>query len=619
MATGTLTNRILDPSGTAVPNVVVNARLMPGSSGFTPTPFYEITQLKSTTSDSNGDWTLTLEINTDISPGDSYYEIEELIPGANGVPVIHAVQVASGSRTLMASLVSTPPTTAAPSYITQSSGDARYAPLGGGGAATIGVNIQPVGTATVTGTATTVASSGHAHPLSPAVVGWGLSLTAGVLSVNSNSMTTTVTIPTVGATPTVITTQTVTGTATQYAPSNHGHVLGAVTAGNDIAISAGTINVTPRVPLVGAIPIVVATNTITGTSTAYAPANHGHVLGAVVAGNDIAITDGTINVTPRVPIVGSFIQAVGTNTQTGTSTAYARDNHAHILSPAVVGAGLTYTAGVVSVTVPFVATGEIQPVGTNTATGTATTAAPSNHVHPLNPSIAGTGLTLLAGVLAANVRAPVVTYLTSTITATYAVTTGTRGLLVEMWGGGGGGGGCAGSATQAGGGSGGASGSYARKFYTSTTATYLYCLGAGGAGATAGANNGTAAGPSTWANAAIIAPGGGGGFAGTLGTVAFNGPRGGSPGAISTGGDVNATGTNGGPAYVNSATDSRGGPGGPSQLGGGADYTSANADGLAATSPASGGSGGRVASVNTNRAGGNGATGLIIVTEIYGN
>lgn len=179
MATGVITNRLLDPSGTALSGVTVNARLKPTPSGFRSGTFYEVSQLETTTTDASGDWSLTLEINTDILPGDSYWEVEELIPATAGVSRVWSVQVAAGSNTLYASLVSTPPNVSVPSYITQSTADARYFPYG---SLQIGTP-QPVGTATVTGTATTVSASNHRHALGSEVYG------AGITSVSTTTVT----------------------------------------------------------------------------------------------------------------------------------------------------------------------------------------------------------------------------------------------------------------------------------------------------------------------------------------------------------------------------------------------------------------------------------------------
>lgn len=671
MATGTITNRISDPSGTAVPNVTVNARLMPGM-GFRTGTFYEVSQLETTTTDSNGDWSLTLEINTDITPGDSYYEIEEQIPLVSGAPAVWSVQVAAGTHTLYASLVSTPPSVSVPSYLTQSVADARYLSLNGnflgggitavgtgtvtgtatvaaradhahplspavvgsgltltagvlsasGGSATIGNDITLVGTNTVTGTATTAASSTHQHALSPTVVGWGLSLTAGVLSVNSNSMTTTVTIPTVGALPTAVGTNTVTGTSTQYAPANHGHQLSPAVVGSGLALSAGVLSVTTVVPVVGASPTAVGTNTVTGTATTFAPANHGHQLDPAVVGNDLALSAGVLSVSPRVPVVGGLVQPVGTATITGTATTYAASNHAHPLSPAVVGSGLTLTAGVLSASGGAVPVGgdEIRAVSTGTSTGTTTTFARTNHQHTLDPTVISTGLLLSAGVVTANIRALNYVTCTATTTQVYTVPTGVKALLVQVVGAGGGGGGTAGSATLSGAAAGGGSGSYGIIYITSTATAYSYNCGIKGPGGTAGQNDGTAGTSSVFGHGspAVTAPGGAGGVGSGVGSVVSYAP-GGAGGAVATNGTVNESGQSGQWGWTIGATQATGGPGAASVLGGGGSRTDGNVAGNDAPSHGAGGSGSSVRQVNTARAGGNGGNGLIIIQELYGS
>ncbi len=716
MATGTITNTLTDPSGTAVANATIYARLKPGP-GFRVGTYTEIAQLESTTSDGSGFWTMTLEINTDITPGDSYYEIEELIPGSQEGSRVWSIEVASGSHSLYASLVSIPPVNSPPvAYLTQSVADARYvtgssvqlandsiqpvgtatqtgtatvaaradhvhplspAVVGSGLSLTAGVlsataqsavggPIQPVGTATITGTATTASPSNHQHPLSPAVAGTGLSLTAGVLSVTTlvpvsgeeitavgtNTATGTTTTfartnhghalnpsvvgtglslnagvingPLAGSLIQAVGTNTQTGTSTGFARENHVHILSPAIVGNDLSLAAGVLSVNPRVPVVGSLPTVITTQTVTGTATQYAPANHGHVLGAVVAGNDITVTDGTINVSPRVPVSQGLIQAVGTATITGTATTYAVGNHQHPLSPAIVGAGLALTAGVLSVTGGTVAYGDgasdITAVSTATSTGTTTTVARANHVHTLNPAVAGTGLTLTAGVLAANVRAMNYVTCTATTTQVYTVPSGVKALLVEVVAGGGGGGGSTGATSQGGAGGGGASGGFARKFITATATAYTYIVGAKGLGGSAGANDGVAGTNSTFGAGAslITAKGGGGGLQGAS-AATLNAARGGNHGGISTGGDINANGAPGGNGIASGVLIALGGQGGNSVYGGGAWTASGNNDAEAGTAPGAGGGGGSTLNSGTSRAGGNGVDGLITIQEFYGS
>lgn len=201
---------------------------------------------------------------------------------------------------------------------------------------------------------------------------------------------------------------------------------------------------------------------------------------------------------------------------------------------------------------------------------------------------------------------------------TYTTPAGCTLLSVRMVGAGGGGAGVAGHASQAAHGGPGGSGAYVEALITSPDATYAYSVSAGGAGGTAGANNGSAgAGDTTFGTALLAAPAGGGGFTMAVGTTveASNGGEGGTAGS---GGYLNLGGQPGPFCLRLSATSTFGAPGAHSPLGIGGNRAGGNEAGNAGTGYGSGGSGGCVRSVNTARAGGAGAPGLIIVTEFYG-
>lgn len=208
---------------------------------------------------------------------------------------------------------------------------------------------------------------------------------------------------------------------------------------------------------------------------------------------------------------------------------------------------------------------------------------------------------------------------------TYTTPAGCIGILVEGVAGGGSGGGAPGSATQAAGAGGGAAGGYFAKLIASPAATYAYTVGAGGAAPTAGANDGLIGNDTTFSagGSLLTAKAGGGGNTGALGTtaLAFSITRGGFGGAISTdaagGAHVLAGGTDGLIGVRTSATAAIGGAGGSGPWGGGGNAKTGDGAGNAATGPGSGGSGAAVMSVNTARAGGAGADGIIIVTEYY--
>lgn len=206
----------------------------------------------------------------------------------------------------------------------------------------------------------------------------------------------------------------------------------------------------------------------------------------------------------------------------------------------------------------------------------------------------------------------------TTLTSGTSVTTGpsTNSIRARLVGGGGQGGGNA--ATIGCVGSGGGSGSYAEYTAAVTPNTaYSYTIGAGGSTGGTGAN-GQAGGNTTLVVGAttVTANGGGGGVEGTSIAVPV---LGGTAGAISTNGSMNAAGTPGEPCITTgTAADNRSGAGASSQFGGGAasllEATNATGNSAAALSYGSGG-GGSATSAATARAGGAGAGGCIVIDE----
>lgn len=197
-----------------------------------------------------------------------------------------------------------------------------------------------------------------------------------------------------------------------------------------------------------------------------------------------------------------------------------------------------------------------------------------------------------------------------------------RACKVEVVGGGGGGGGAptsaAGTSSLGGGGGGG---EYAFATFSAATAgsSKTVTIGAGGSGGAAGVNNGTAGGTTSFGSL-ITAVGGGGGASSAAATAISNaGGAGGTGGTGSTLAVPGATGqraiVSGGDVVINL------GQGGQSRFGnGGVPGTSAlSTVGVSGTGYGAGGSGAlnRTASGSTPRAGGNGTSGVVIVTEYY--
>lgn len=199
---------------------------------------------------------------------------------------------------------------------------------------------------------------------------------------------------------------------------------------------------------------------------------------------------------------------------------------------------------------------------------------------------------------------PVVrTYLNAGSPATWSKPAGLKYVVVEVQAGGGGGGGSGTTGTRAGAAGGG--GGYSKKTIAVATlgATETVTTGAGGTGGTAGANNGSTGGSSSFGAHATATGGEGGGHSGT-------GIGGG--GGTGSSGDINIAGGSG--SHGNMA-DETSGPGGSSHLGGGAKGVRTDVNGNTGGLYGGGGSGGSKSTAN--KAGGDGAAGIVIVTEYY--
>lgn len=210
-------------------------------------------------------------------------------------------------------------------------------------------------------------------------------------------------------------------------------------------------------------------------------------------------------------------------------------------------------------------------------------------------------------------------YLSSTVlTSGTSFTTGgsTNKIFVRLQAGGGGGGGVGTAVTAGGGGGGGAAGGYAEKTFTVTPNTaYTYAIGAAGAAGAAGANNGGAGGDTTFAVGAttVTTKGGNGGIGGTAATTLTL--LGGAAPAISTNGDVNASGQPGAPGEAIIAATVSSGSGGSCVLGAGGNARNTQGAGGVGVGYGAGGSGGCLVSGGADVAGGAGLAGMIVVDE----
>lgn len=220
-----------------------------------------------------------------------------------------------------------------------------------------------------------------------------------------------------------------------------------------------------------------------------------------------------------------------------------------------------------------------------------------------------------------------VRYLTSG--TTYAPTSGTTKIVIQMVGGGGGGGGSAGVNSGSGGAAGGGAGAYVTKYITgiSSATTYTVALGAAGtAGAAASSGTGGTGGSTTFttdasatpASTTITAAGGVGG-AGSAGvtTAAATAPVLGGTGGTGTNGDINGAGESGFYGLHLLAAISVSGAGGSTIWGQGGKSVVGTTSGSAGNNGAGygAGGGGAASGGNTNVAGGTGSAGVIVIFE----
>lgn len=204
------------------------------------------------------------------------------------------------------------------------------------------------------------------------------------------------------------------------------------------------------------------------------------------------------------------------------------------------------------------------------------------------------------------------TWTKSTREATLGVTI--KRVIVQVFGAGGGGGGGQSSGTYPNGANGGGAGGYSMKLIDATSLTSsTVTVGTGGSGGGASAN-GTAGGNSSWSDGTntLTANGGTGGLAGQNNIS--------NDGGTASGGDINAQGGGGENGFSALGHGGTGGtitpaPGGP---GVGDYFGTSNLAPRDATGYGHGGAGGAGSGGGGTRTGGDGADGIVIVTEIAG-
>jgi hypothetical protein len=215
----------------------------------------------------------------------------------------------------------------------------------------------------------------------------------------------------------------------------------------------------------------------------------------------------------------------------------------------------------------------------------------------------------LASFIFQSTPSPIPIIRTYTTNSIWTKPPGLKYIIVEVVGGGGGGGGC----YNYGGGA-GAAGGYAKKIISAQTlsATEVVTVGAGGTGGPPQSPGGT--GGTTSFGLHCSATGGEGGKAQTTTVNTTDG----SVGGIGINGDINIDGSGSGGAVTSGQTLYTGAS---SHFGGGARTTRSevSSNGFNSQNYGSGGSGGNGNTANggPNKSGGNGSSGILIITEHY--
>lgn len=208
-----------------------------------------------------------------------------------------------------------------------------------------------------------------------------------------------------------------------------------------------------------------------------------------------------------------------------------------------------------------------------------------------------------------------VTTITNTGVSLYTVPSGVRWINVKCVGGGAGGGGVDGATSQSAAAGGGGSGGYAEtNILGSLAASYIVTIGTNGLGGAAGNNNGSVGGSTLFTN--ILTAGGGLGGIGDASAAGVGYALGGAGAAQTASGNIYSGGSPGGNGICISSALAASGAGASCGHWGGGGAPQEAAVGANATGHGAGGSGAAVIT-NTDRAGGNGSPGIIVITEFY--
>lgn len=202
-------------------------------------------------------------------------------------------------------------------------------------------------------------------------------------------------------------------------------------------------------------------------------------------------------------------------------------------------------------------------------------------------------------------------------TTSYTPTPGTRDIIIELWGGGGSGGGAVatGAATVSVGGGGGSGGYLKKRIANIGAGPFTVAIGGGGTGASGLAGN--AGGVTTFNDGTTTYTANGGGAGAVSAAVGVvTAADGGIRAGVSTNGDINGYGVKGQFGLVCTTTTGFGGWGASTSLGGGASGAQATGAGSSGGTNTGSGGGGAMGNNAAAQTGGNGAAGLMVITEL---
>jgi len=408
------------------------------------------------------------------------------------------------------------------------------------------------------------------------------------------------------------------------------------TVGNTVSSITGTANQIAASSPTGPVTLSIASNPVLpGTAGVTLPigntAQQGGIAGTIRFNSQTSVFEGTLDGiawTPFSTAAGTVVSVSGTAnriTSTGGATPIIDISASYVGQSSITTLG-TITTGVWNGTTIAVANG-----GTGLTSTTANQllySSSNNVIAGLATANNGLLITSPAGVPSISSVIPSAAITASglitqvavqvfTASGTYTPTSGMKYCDVYVTASGGGGGGAAaGASGVAAAGGGGAGGTSIKWGVTAAAvgASQTVTVGAGGAGGVAGGNNGSPGAVSSF-GAIITTLAGLGGLAGSNQTVACYPILGGAGGGQGSGGSINIGGGAGGFSVLNGVNVLLcSGNGGASYWGGGGLSVNTSAAGNAGVAYGSGG-GGAGATVTTNRAGGAGAPGIVVVLE----